>query len=146
MKVLLINNQHYMMGGAHKMYFNTEEILRSNGHEVAFFSTLDNRNIFTPYSKFFIKSIDYKNLSFFNKIMLSFKYLYNKEVKKKLIKLIDEFKPDIAHIHLFYGALSISVLNCLKKKNIPIVNTVHDYRILCPANTFLDKNSIYGIL
>ena len=139
MKILLVNNQHFIMGGAHKVYFNTGDLLESMGHEVAYFSTLSHENKQTSYSKFFVNTINPRKASFFKKIKISFNYLYNKEVKSNLIDLINEFKPDIAHIHLFYGVLSISVLNVLKTKKIPIVHTVHDYRFLCPVNTFLDN-------
>ncbi len=51
--------------------------------------------------------------------------------------LIKENKPDIAHLHLYYGGLTSSILKVLKNMQIPIVQTIHDYRLLCPANAFL---------
>lgn len=63
-------------------------------------------------------------------------YFYNTEAEKKLEQLLLEEHPDIAHIHLFWGGLSVSILRALHKYNIPIVHTAHDYRMVCPGYTF----------
>ncbi|NOQ24386.1 MAG: glycosyltransferase [Bacteroidales bacterium] len=139
MKILLINNHHSLKGGAHRVYFNTGKLLEDNGHDVAYFSTLDDESEPTKYQKYFVPRVDFKNESIVNKIRVSKLYLYNKRVYKAIAKLINDFKPDIAHIHLFYGGLSVSALRALKDNSIPIVHTVHDYRLICPVNTFLSK-------
>lgn len=143
MKILLINNTHYIGGGADRVYLNTAELLTSKGHEVMFFSTLDENNYSSENTGSFVDKTDFRSANFIEKIKGSKNYLYNKEVGSKLNELIQEFKPDLAHLHLFYGNLTSSVLKTLKRNKTPIVHTVHDYRLLCPANAFLDaKNNI----
>ena len=63
-------------------------------------------------------------------------FIYNRQAAQQLEKLILAEKPDIAHIHLLFNSLSVSILPVLKKYNIPTVMTVHDYRLICPAYTF----------
>jgi len=143
MKILLINNTHYVGGGADRVYINTANLLRDNGHEVIFFSTKHENNLKTDSSTYFINKKDYRDANFIEKIKGVKEYLYNDETIQKLNELIKDKKPDIAHLHLFYGGLSSSVLKTLKLNNIPIIKTVHDYRLLCPANSFLNsKNEI----
>jgi glycosyltransferase involved in cell wall biosynthesis len=49
--------------------------------------------------------------------------------------LVLRFKPDVAHLHIFYGQLSSSILPALRELDVPTVMTVHDYRLLCPVST-----------
>jgi len=141
MKILLINNSHYSKGGADNVYFNTANLLSQNGHEVFFFSVNDPNNRPCDNSEYFIKKNDYRNSSLIEKIRSIPSFIYNREANVKLLNLIDKVKPDIAHIHLFLGGLTTSILIALKKRNIPIVHSVHDYRLICPAYTFLDRNN-----
>ena len=142
MKVLLINRSHFIGGGADRVYLNTGELLQENNYEVAYFSAKNEYNIHAEHSQFFVENITPRNLSIFEKIRSARKYLYNTEASENINNLINEFKPDIAHIHLFYGTLSASIIKVLKKHKIPIVITIHDYRLLCPANAMLDRHGV----
>lgn len=140
MRVLLINNQHYPKGGAHVVYFNTAELLKKNGHDVFFFSTKDDKTLPYEYSDYFPKSKDYRNLSIISKLKSIKSFIYNKEAYQKINEYIKVIKPDVAHVHLFMGGLTVSVLRALKENNIPIVHSVHDYRLICPSYLFLNGN------
>jgi glycosyltransferase involved in cell wall biosynthesis len=56
--------------------------------------------------------------------------------------LIDEFEPDIAHVHNMYGRLTPSVLDLLSEKAIPAVMTLHDYKLACPSYKLMYNNRI----
>ena len=56
------------------------------------------------------------------------KAIYSFEAQRKLRQLIDEFKPDIAHLHCIYHHLSPSILPVLHKAGIPTVMTAHDLK------------------
>ena len=141
MKILLINRYNFIDGGADRVFFNTCTLLKKHGNEVFTFSSTNEKNFFSDYSNYFVESIDYRNISFFKKLNQGRNYLYNKNASRKLNRLIIDLKPDVAHLHLFYGILSPSILKTLKKNHIPIVITIHDYRLLCPANAMLDRYS-----
>ena len=141
MRILQINNYNFIKGGADRVYFNTIKLLEDNNHVVADFSTLNPLNVDSLYTKYFIPLDDYRHKGIIGKIAGVKNYLYNSTSYRNLKKLIEDFRPDIAHIHLFYGGLTSSILKVLKEYNIPIVQSVHDYRILCPANAFLDNKS-----
>jgi glycosyltransferase involved in cell wall biosynthesis len=137
MNILQINTCHYPRGGSETVYFNTSQILTEHGHTVAYFSAKNHRNLETEYEQFFIPFVNIRELSTIEKIRQIRDYLYNRTAVRNLEELLKYFKPDIAHVHLFYGVLSVSVLKTLKKHNIPVVHSVHDYRLLCPAKTFM---------
>ncbi len=142
MKILQINNFHYLNGGADKVYLETAKLLTGKGHEVQFFSTKNERNESSKYEKYFVEDIDYfklKNISEKGKAALRF--IYYKKAASNLSELIEEHKPDIAHLHVFQGRLSCSILPVLKRHKVPIVFSLHEYKILCPVYTLLDNKS-----
>lgn len=141
MKVLQVNNYNYLKGGSEKVYQETIKILLANNHDVRYFSTLNskNENICPGVSVDVKYWKDANNL--ISKIPLVFNFIYNRKVAKQLDKFIKEFKPDVAHLHIYYGLLSNSIIKVLRKNNIPIVQSVHEYRLLCPAYTLLDSKN-----
>jgi len=140
MRVLLINKSHKIIGGADTVYFNTADLLREEGHSVAFFSVRDIDNLYTEFSTYFPSKIELDVTGVFNKIRFVKNYLYNKEAADKLRELLVDFEPDIIHIHLFYGVLSSSILDVIKASKVPCVMTVHDYKLICPVSTMLDSS------
>jgi len=138
LRVLLINNCHYRRGGADVVYLNTGDLLETMGHNVAYFSTKSQYNYDTSYSEFFVKDIDALKLSFVEQLAYMPRKLYSIESAIKLKKVIETFKPDVAHIHLYKGGLTASILPVLRKEKLPAVITLHDYSLLCPRNTFID--------
>ncbi len=138
MKILQINSCHYRRGGADVVYLNTGELLKQKGHEVFYFSMKYEQNLPDENAEFFPASTDQRSLTLAKKIKAVPKFIYNKDAYSQLSLLLDKIKPDVAHIHLFLGKLSSSILKALKERNIPTVTTVHDYRLICPAYLFLD--------
>lgn len=135
----MINACHYMRGGAEIVYFNTARLLKSHGHEVAYFSSVDDRNEKTEFEQYFVGAGNIREMSLIRKIRKVPSYLHNSGAARQLERLISDFRPDIAHVHIFYGTLSVSILGMLRKHKVPVVHTVHDYRLLCPVNSLTDK-------
>lgn len=133
MKILMINKFFYRKGGSEAYMFDLIDLLKKNGHEVMEFSMADKDNQDSKYKDFFIKSIDFsKREGFFKDLFKAGHLLYSFEARKKLQVLIDKEKPDIAHLHNFSFQLTPSILSVLKKNNIPIIWTMHDYKLICP--------------
>lgn len=143
MKILLINNYHYIRGGSESVYLNTGKMLEKMGHEVVYFSTQSECNGSYGKNEFFIQKINFIEKSFIGKILGLPEFIYSNSAYTNLTKLINREKPDIAHLHIFYGGLTSSILSVLKKMKVPTVMSIHEYRLLCPAYTFLNnKNEI----
>ncbi len=136
MRILLVNKFHYLKGGSEKYYFELAKILKENGHEIAFFSMENEKNIKTNNKEYFVKEIDLNSGSKLEAIDV----IYSKKNKLIMKKALDDFKPDIVHINNFQRQLSESIIEAIYKKNIPIIFTAHDVQAICPAITMLDKN------
>lgn len=142
MKILLIHKFHYMLGGTETFHYNLAEALTAAGHEVIFFSMYDKRNIPCAQDKYFVSNVDYNdpNLSTFKKIKMGIKLIYSFESKHNIEKLIRDEKPDIAHIGLLHRQITFSVVDVLKKYNIPVVMHLHELTAVCPCYTMLRQD------
>lgn len=135
MKILEINKFYFLKGGSERYLFSLSKILKSKGHEVSVFSMKGENNLSSEYQDYFI---DYVPLDRFS-IKNIFKFFYNYDAVKKLKKLIRDERPDIAHLHNVAHQFSPAIIAVLKKNNIPIVQTLHDYKLICP-NAMLYAN------
>lgn len=128
MKILQINNYPYRRGGAEVVYFNITKLLRSKGHDVITFS----RKI----DGFDNEKIDYlisEQKFFFNRF-------YSLQAKEYISLILQREKPDIVHIHNIVGGISFSILPEIKKFNVPIIASIHDFRLLCPVGVMINGN------
>jgi len=140
MKILQIHCWHRKSGGAEKYYFQVSKLLEKKGHQVAYFSMHHPDNLPTPYQKYFVNEVNFDQVQYNLKTLKALgRRFYSFEARRKIRKLIQDFKPCIAHIHSIYHYLSPSILHELKKQNIPIVMSMHDYQLISP-NLFLFHN------
>lgn len=130
MKILLINNHHSKVGGAETVYFNTIELLLDNGHEVVTLSRKDSRITKTRAKEYFIEYSD-----------LFLDRLYSFNAKRQLVGIIEREKPQVAHLHNIVGGITFSILPVLKKYRIPIILSIHDYRLHCPVCNFSRRDN-----
>ncbi|MEK7652898.1 MAG: glycosyltransferase [Patescibacteria group bacterium] len=129
MKVLQINKFLYPRGGAESYLFALTKLLVQHGHEVIFFSQKNRNNLENNQKKYFISEINldkfhFKNIFKIGRIFWSFC------AKRKIKKLINQEKPDLVHIHNIYHQISPSILPIIKEAGIPIVMTVHDFKLV----------------
>lgn len=138
MKILQINNCNYLKGGSEKVYQVSIELLKKEGHDVRFFSVADtrNENLCDGVAVELEAWRDAKGV--IGRIKGVSKFIYNKQVAKKLDNYIKEFHPDVAHLHIVYGVLSNAIISVLRQHKIPMVQSVHEFRLLCPSYTCLN--------
>ena len=136
MRILLVNKFHYLKGGSEKYYFELGDLLKQHGHDIAFFSMKNDKNIKTNEKEYFVDEIDLNNGS----KLKALDVIYSKKNKRKMLNAIEDFKPDIIHLNNFQRQLSESIIEAANEKHIPIVFTAHDVQAVCPAITMLDSN------
>lgn len=125
MKIVLINSVPY--GSTGKIMFSLSEKIKEHGNEVRTFSGFSWKKIYRNdhlgAGGFFSKAI-HKTLSHLTGLHGYYSYF----ATQRLIKRIDEFKPNVIHLHNIHGwYLNVSTLfEYLKENNIPIIWTLHD--------------------
>jgi glycosyltransferase involved in cell wall biosynthesis len=147
MKILMCNSFYYLRGGAERCFFDLSDLLRANGHEVIPFSMHHERNLPTPYSDYFLSKVDYPSLlkkgsTIPEKFYAAQRVIYSSEARQKIERLIADCKPDIAHVHGIAAEISPSILPAIKKAGIPLVQTLHDYRLICPNTNFVSQGTV----
>lgn len=101
------------------------------------------KNIETVWSKYFVEEIEYgSQYSIGQKISKIPKTIYSFESRRKIRSILNESRIDICHIHNIYHHISPSILSLLKEYSIPVVMTLHDLKIACPAYTMLAQDGI----
>lgn len=136
MKILLVNKFHYLKGGSEKYYFELANLLREKGHQIAFFSMKNKKNVETGEKEYFVNEIDLNTGS----KLKALDVIYSKENKKKMIEALEDFKPDIVHVNNFQRQLSESIIEAVNERKIPVIYTAHDVQAICPAITMLDRD------
>ncbi|MBL7197503.1 MAG: glycosyltransferase family 4 protein [Candidatus Omnitrophica bacterium] len=117
MKILIIHNRYLEEGGEDRAVNAEVTLLRKFGHTV-FFYERSNKEI--------------EDFSLSKKISLVTKNIaWSKDSYREVKKLIKKEKPDIVHIHNIFILISPSIYDAFKEENIPIVQTLHNYRFVC---------------
>lgn len=144
MKVLLVNKFYFPHGGSETYFFQVEELLKKKGHSVSIFSTRDPRNKECAQSRFFVEKIDYnrRDIPLGQKVRFGARLLYSFDAARKMDALLQEVKPDIAHLHNICHQISPSILPVLKRHGVPIVQTLHDFKLVCPSYRMLSPEGI----
>lgn len=123
MRILFVHNTYRYAGGEDVAVKQEIELLEKNGHRV---------ELVTFHNE--VRS------GIISKIKFASSSLYNRNSYKRLQKKIETFEPDIAHVHNFFFEASPSIFFILKKKKVPVVLTLHNYRLVC-ANALLLRNN-----
>ena len=143
MKVLAVNKFYYLYGGAEQYFLDWNELLRRKGHEAIPFAMSHEKNLSTPYADYFVSPIrffDAKRRSPPWKTVG--RVLYSLEARRKISRLVKQRRPDIAHLHNIAHQLSPSILQPLKDFGVPVIQTMHDYKLICPTYRLLSHGEL----
>jgi glycosyltransferase involved in cell wall biosynthesis len=133
MKVLLANNYYYLRGGCERVMFNDIQAMSAHGVDIVPFSAADPDNVPTPYSSYFVPGADIRATDPLGRVGAAIDAVHCGRTAQAFSKILTDTKPDLVHCHNVYGRLSTSILATAKKHNVPVVLTVHDYKVVCPA-------------
>lgn len=124
MKILLLHTKYLLQGGEDSVVVQELELLKQQHTvEVLYFQ---NQGGWKGASQF-LGSI------------------WNKSVANKVKGRIKEFQPDVVHIHNWHFAIGPLVFRMIKSLDIPVVHTVHNYRLLCPSSILLHKGQLFTV-
>lgn len=131
MKIVIIND-YYKYGGAEIQALREKKILTQNGHET-YLINFDDRvpEQFDYNRKYFNIHIDHVGIK-----KLIDLFFVRHSIYQKVNKILMNIKPDIIHVHNSI-LIQPTVLKCIK--NYKVINTVHDYTIVCPKGTCVDN-------
>ncbi|MEO0537416.1 MAG: glycosyltransferase [Cyanobacteria bacterium P01_A01_bin.123] len=124
MRILAIHNYYQQLGGEDTIFTTEADLLESYGHEVY---------------RYTIHNDDVEEM---NAINLAAATLWNHNSFQKVKALIKEFRPDVAHFHNTFPLISPAAYYAVQEAGIPVVQTLHNYRLLCPNGLFFRNGQI----
>jgi len=142
-KILQVNKFFYVHGGVDTYYFNLISLLESRGHRIVHFAMQDPRNRPSPYVDFFVSNVNLREpMGFWNQARAAGRILYSFEARRKIGSLLDREEPQLVHLHHIYHQLSPSILPVIKARGLPVILTLHDYKLICPNYSLLTHGRI----
>ena len=139
MKILMVNKFLYPRGGSESYMLKLGDELKSQGHEVEYFGMYDEKNTVGNSENSYTTNMDFHSTGI-QRFLYPFKIIYSFEAYKKIGQVLDSFKPDIVHMNNINFQLTPSIIYAVKKRNIPLVQTVHDYQMICPNHLLYSFN------
>jgi glycosyltransferase involved in cell wall biosynthesis len=106
----------------------------------------DSRNLPDPNADLFVSHIDFRALNEHRDVSTGLRVLgrviYSTEARRKFSQMLDRFAPDVVHLQSIHSHITPSIIIEAKKRGLPVVWTLHDYKLICPNSTFLiDRTS-----
>lgn len=118
MRVLLAHNYYRQPGGEDVVFAAEAELLRRNGHTVIEYTEKNSR------------------IDGMNPVRVAAQTVWSSPARKQLLNLLRAERPDVIHFHNTFPLLSPSVYSACRELRVPVVQSLHNPRLLCPAATF----------
>lgn len=127
LRILQVHNAYQIPGGEDVVVANEKKLLEMNGNEVFSYS----RN-----------NDELKTMNAFQKFLIPFTAVYSFKTYREVKTLIRENKIDIVHVHNTLMVVSPSVFYAAFHCHVPVVQTLHNFRMLCPAGSYFRGDRI----
>lgn len=122
MRIIVIHN-HYQDKGGEDVVFAQEVAALRHTHRV--------------------ETITFRNRKGWRGLLQFALYPWNLFAARKVIRLVNSFKPDVVHVHNTHYAIGPWVFRALHKRNIPVVATLHNFRLLDPSGSLFHNGAPY---
>jgi glycosyltransferase involved in cell wall biosynthesis len=119
--ILIIHNSYQQPGGEDVVVAQETRLLERHGHRVSIYKRSND---------------ELDELSFGQRLGLIGRIVSASDSTFAVRGLLRDLKPDIVHVHNTFAMVSPSVYEVCQEENVPVVQTLHNYRLLCPAATF----------
>ena len=124
MRILSIHNSYQIRGGEDESREAEENLLRKQGHQVKVYEESNDR------------------IATLNPIKLAVKTVWSQESYQKVKQILQEQTYDVAHVQNFFPLISPSVYYAAKEVGVPVVQTLRNYRLLCPNALFFRAGQV----
>jgi glycosyltransferase involved in cell wall biosynthesis len=133
MRMLGVHRIHYRKGGAESVHLDHLRLFRERGWDCAEFAMAHPDNDPSPWQSYFPTNFQPEGGSLLRQVASVPRYLHSSETAAAFDRLLADFRPDVIHIHGLYHQLTASILQPARKRGIPTVFTLHDFKLVCPA-------------
>jgi len=121
MKILLVHNSYQQHGGEDTVVEQERQLLERAGHGVAVYQRSNH---------------EIQDCSAVGRLQLPGRAVWATDSRREIVQLISQHQPEVVHVHNTFVVVSPSIYSACQEAQIPVVQTLHNYRLLCPAATF----------
>jgi glycosyltransferase involved in cell wall biosynthesis len=125
MRILIVHNHYKAAGGEDVVVEAEKAMLEDHGHEVSLLEA-DNAEISGPL----------------NQVATGFRAIYSPSSRRQVAAEVAHFQPSVMHVHNFLPLLSPSVYYAAREAGVAVVQTLHNYRLICPGGGLLREGSV----
>jgi glycosyltransferase involved in cell wall biosynthesis len=125
LSVLCVHNRYIQPGGEDQVFESEAQLLAQNGVRV---EKVEEQ---TTYPSGLVRKIE-----------AAMDCVWSRSWHQKFKTLLRDMRPDVVHIHNFFSVISPSVYYACKEEGVPVVQTLHNYRLACPAASFYRDGKI----
>jgi glycosyltransferase involved in cell wall biosynthesis len=125
LNVISVHNRYLLRGGEDEVFESEASLLTQYGWQV---TPVVEQNVYPD--------------SVFKKIGVAMDCVWSRHWYREFSALLQRTKPDVVHIHNFFPLISPSVYYACRKAGVPVVQTLHNYRLLCPAATLYRDGNV----
>ena len=127
MKILVVHNYYQEPGGEDVVFEQECALLRRHGHEVI----THVRN-----------NAEIKASPLVSRASLVAKTIWSNESRSQVLSLLRRERPDLVHVHNTFPLISPSVFGACAEARVPVVQTLHNYRLLCPQTNMCRNGAV----
>jgi glycosyltransferase involved in cell wall biosynthesis len=142
MHVCYLNNHLTLRGGSERVMFAEAAMVRRDGHTVSFFSQRGPSDIESRHAAFYPPRVAIEELDWRGRWRHAARVIYNPAVGRAFRRFLAAVHPGLLHAHNIYGGLTTSVLDVARDVGLPVLMTVHDYKLVCPSYLALDRGRV----
>lgn len=124
MRILIAHNAYRERGGEDEVVDAEMALLAAHGHELARLSR------------------DSAEIAGMRPLQLAAESFWSRESALRCRRLLVEFAPDVVHVHNSFPLLSGSILWAAARAGVPVVQTLHNFRLICPQAMFLRDGQV----
>ncbi len=121
MKIIMVHNTYREAGGEGVVFESEKRLLERAGHRVI------------PYVR---SNMELDGASLLDRIAIVPRMIWSSKTRRDFAAILDAENPDLVHIHNTFMVISPSIYSACSERGIPVVQTLHNFRLLCPAANF----------
>lgn len=138
MRLVNVGSNYRVAGGADRYALGLEALLEKHGHRVLPFAARHPENREAETSGYFPPGVAPDAPSPADVA----RFVYSRRAREQMARLVSEHDPDLAHLHVYYGQLTASILRPLREAGVPTVQTLHDFKLGCPVRIFVSRGEV----
>jgi len=127
MRILLVHNRYREAGGEDVVFESEKRLLERAGHQVVAFERSNQ---------------ELKDNTALDRVAIASQMVWSWRSRNQFAAVLDEFRPDIVHVHNSFMVISPSIFSLCTERGIPVVQTLHNFRLICPAGTFFRDGNL----